>query len=525
MGTTSNATLAVVPRVRGAPHVAIIGAGAAGLCMAIRLKAAGYTSFVIYEAADRPGGTWRANIYPGAACDIPAHLYSFSFAPNPDWSRKFVRQPEIGAYFDRCATEYGIVPHIRFGTEVSGARYDEAAACWRLSIADGGEETADILVSGCGQLNRPYIPNLQGRTGFKGTQFHSARWDPSAEFAGKSVAVIGSAASAIQIVPEIAQQAERLLVFQRSPNWIARKRDRKYSDFERRLYRHVPGLMRLVRGYHFWRHEMHYVAYRQNSRLGRFYKFMLGARIRRKVHDPALRAAVTPDYHFGCKRVQLSNKWFSTIERPNVELVTSAIARFTPTAIETADGRTHSVDTVIYATGFEATRFLAPMQIEGADGLTLQKAWSDGACAHRGVTVAGFPNLFLLYGPNTNLGHNSILFMLECQARYVISCIDTLVDRSVASIAVKPDAMANFNERLQRRLSRSVWALGCSNWYKTASGKITNNWSGPAIRYWWQTRRLDLGEYELTGSRDWGSTPASSADARQPACGASVRLL
>lgn len=498
--------------IEGAPRIAIIGAGAAGLCMAMQLKRVGFTSFIVYEAADRLGGTWRANTYPGAACDIPAHLYSFSFAPNSDWSRKFAPQPEIEAYFNRCAEDHGIVPHIRFRAEIRGARFDEAAACWRLAIAGGGEDEADILVSACGQLNRPHIPDLEGRAEFEGVQFHSARWDHGERFVGNAVAVIGSAATAIQIVPEIAPGAGRLLVFQRAPNWIARKRDRAYSNFERRLYRRAPGLLRLVRGYHFWRHELRYLAFRQHSVIGLVYKAMLRLRIRRKVHDPALRAAVTPDYSVGCKRVQFSNDWFRTLEYPNVELVTSPIARFTTSAIETEDGRLHPIDTVIYATGFEATRFLAPMHIEGVGGRTLDEAWANGAHAHRGVTVAGFPNLFLLYGPNTNLGHNSVLFMIECQVRYIISCIKALVEHGVATISVKPDTMTAFNERLQRRLSGSVWATGCSNWYKTASGRITNNWSGPAIRYWWQTRRLDLDEYEMFGSRNWGPAARSSPE-------------
>ncbi|MEJ2122982.1 MAG: NAD(P)/FAD-dependent oxidoreductase [Alphaproteobacteria bacterium] len=476
------------------PHIAIIGAGAAGLCMAMRLKTAGFTSFVLYEAADRLGGTWRANTYPGAACDIPAHLYSFSFAPNPDWTRKFAPQPEIEAYLNRCADDHGLRAHIRFNTEICGAHFDAATDCWRLEIVGGSEELAHFLVCACGQLNRPHIPNFNGRMAFKGSQFHSARWPRDARVNGTIVAVIGSAATAIQIVPEIAPQASRVLVFQRASNWIARKRDRAYSTFERMLYKRLPVMLRLVRSYHFWRHELRYLTFRQHSLMSFVYHAILKARVRRKQRDPTLRVAVTPDYPVGCKRVLFSNDWFQTLERPNVELVTSPIEGFTSTAIETADGRTHPVDTVIYATGFETTRYLAPMQIMGANGLTIEEVWSEGARAHRGMTVAGFPNLFMLNGPTTNLAHNSVQFMVECQVRYIISCIESVIDRGAATLAVKPDQMAASNKRLRRRLSGSVWAAGCSNWYKNTNGLITNNWSGPAFRYWLETRRVDLDE-------------------------------
>jgi cation diffusion facilitator CzcD-associated flavoprotein CzcO len=479
----------------GSRRIAILGAGISGLCTGIALKRAGIHSFTIYEKSDKLGGTWYDNSYPGAACDVPSPLYSLSFEPNPDWTRMFSPQPEIQGYLARTAEKYGLLSHIRFGTEISGASFDEAAGTWRLRTAAGEALEADVVVSGTGQLNRPHVPDLPGLGDFEGTQFHSARWNHRHELAGENVVVVGNGASAIQFIPEIAARVKQLTVLQRSANWVIPRNDFAFSERAKQRFRRYPALLKALRWFVYWQLELRFFGFFRDSWLSR--RLEKGARdyLEAQIADPALRETLTPDYPIGCKRILISDDYYQSLCRENVRVVTSPIERILPDGVRTADGRVHPADTLIFATGFETTSFLAPMQIEGLGGRKLEEEWREGAEAYLGVAVAGFPNLFLLYGPNTNLGHNSIIFMIECQVGYVVRCIRELFGRDLAWLDVRREAQTRYNAELQRDLGKTAWAAGCSSWYKTASGKVTNNWSGFTVDYWRRTRRPRLSDF------------------------------
>ena len=480
--------------------VAILGAGAAGLCMAIKLQKAGIDNFTILEKGPSVGGTWRDNTYPGSGCDVPSMLYSYSFEPKPDWSRKFAGQAEIVDYFEGVARKYGLMPHIRFNTEVTEARFDEEAGLWRIRTASGEEIAANVLISGVGQLNRPAYPKIDGLDAFKGAQFHSARWDHSVDLTGKNVAVIGNGASAIQFVPEIAPEVGKLTIFQRTPNWCVPKPDRPFTEREKKLFRSMPWLVRAQRWLTWMMLERNYLAFTQGSLFGKLFERASKKELEAHISDPELRRKLTPDYPAGCKRILLTNDWFPTLARPNVHVETSHIARITDNAVVTEDGVSHPADVVILATGFESTDFLSPMKIVGRGNADLNDVWAAGAEAHRGVAVAGFPNFFMLYGPNTNLGHNSIIFMIECQANYIAQCAQALQNGKLRYIDVRKEAMAEFNRVLQKDMQKTVWAAGCASWYKTADGKVTNNWSSFTAKYWWEMRHPDFAEYALVGA-------------------------
>jgi len=476
--------------------VAIIGSGFGGLCMAIRLQQAGI-SYTIFEKSDRLGGTWRDNHYPGAACDVPSHLYSYSFEPKPDWSRKFGEQAEILAYLQHCADKYQVRSHIRFGVEVARAEFVEAAAEWTLHDSAGGQHRARVLVSACGQLNRPALPLLPGLASFGGEQFHSARWNHHYDLGGKRVAVIGCGASAIQFVPHVAERAGKLSLFQRSPPWIVPKPDRAYSGLGKSLLRWVPGLLKLSRAGDYWLNEARFTAFRPGGRIHALAEGLARKHLERSVADPALRAALTPDYPLGCKRLLISNDYYPALQRDHVELVTSAITQVEPGALLTADGRRHPADAIIFGTGFRSTDFLSPMSIAGRDGADLNQRWRDGAEAYLGISVTGFPNLFILYGPNTNLGHNSIIFMLESQVRYVMGCLRALERRKLRFLDLRPEVQRAYNQEMQQRLGQSIWATGCSNWY-LRDGRNINNWPGFTVEYRRRTRRPNLDHYQTT---------------------------
>ncbi|WP_374452971.1 flavin-containing monooxygenase [Phenylobacterium sp.] len=470
--------------------VAILGAGFAGLCMGLRLKAQGESSFVILEKADRVGGTWRENIYPGAGCDIPSHLYSYSFAPNPDWPEVYSAQPDILAYIEGVVDRHELASHIRLGAEVVGAAWDEAAGLWSISLADGSRLTAEAFVTAWGQLNRPKLPEIEGRDSFAGPAFHSARWDASTDLAGKRVAVIGNGASAIQFVPEIAKVAGRLTLFQRSPNWIVPRMNRPYTDEEKAQFRAQPELMEKVRSEIFQMAEDRLIAKRNGTAPVEEVPIPL-AHLHAQVADPELRAKLTPDYEIGCKRVLISNDFYPALTRPNVELVTDAIARLTPQGVVDATGRLHEVDVVIYATGFETKSFAGETAISGQGGVTLAQAWKAGPEAYLGITVAGFPNLFMLYGPNTNLGHNSIIYMIEAQVGYVLQAL-----AQARPLSVSPAVQSAYNDKLQAELAHTPWAGTCTSWYKTPEGKILNNWPASAQAYAEAVARFDASAYQ-----------------------------
>jgi len=473
----------------------IIGAGFGGLCAAIKLKEAGFCRLLVLDKGDSIGGTWRDNTYPGAACDVPSRLYSYSFALNPDWSRAFSGQAEIQAYMQACADRFGVSPLFRFGAEVAQADWDEAAKLWRVVLANGETLSAPVLVSGLGQLNRPGFAGIPGRETFNGESWHSARWRHDVDLRGKTIGCVGAGASAIQYIPQLAKIAARVIVFQRSPNYIVPRNDKLMGPVRRALYRALPFLDRAQRWLIWQLMDWRFQAFKQGTRAADMFRKMALDYLEKSVPDPDLRAKLTPDYPVGCKRVLISDDYYQAIVRPNVELVTQKVEAVTPAGVRTADGAEHACDLLVFGTGFETTDFLAPMTITGVGGKTLDEAWKDGAEAHLGVIVAGFPNLFLLYGPNTNLGHNSIIVMIEAQVGYMVDALLAMRSKGARSIDVRPEVQAGYNARLQEDLAATAWAGACSSWYKTASGKITNNWGGDTASYRRMLRRPDLSDY------------------------------
>ena len=463
--------------------------------MAIRLRQAGFDQITVFEQASSVGGTWRDNHYPGAACDVPSHLYSLSFAPKADWTRAFPTQPEILAYLESLVDDFDLSRHLRLATRVTEARFDDAPGTWTLTLADGTTEVAEVVVAATGQLNRPHIPAIPGLDRFEGPAFHSARWQHDAPIDGADVAVIGIGASAIQFVPELAARAATVTLYQRSPNYVGPKRDAPISDRRRHRYATHPALRRLHRLGIWLRFDARWVALRRGSRLGALAQARFRAQLEPLVSDDLPAGALIPEHPLGCRRILISDDWYPTLRQPHVHVVTDALERIERDGV-VAGGTARRADAIVFGTGFRSTEFLTPMRVVGRHGIDLHERWSDGAQAHLGITVSGFPNLFLLYGPNTNLGHNSIVFMLERQIAYALTCIRALVEDDLAWIDVRDDVEAASNAVLQRRLRRTVWAAGCHSWYKTATGRITNNWAGPTAAYWWRTARPRLGDFE-----------------------------
>jgi cation diffusion facilitator CzcD-associated flavoprotein CzcO len=490
----------LAPGVRP-PTVAIIGSGFGGLGMAIRLRQAGIDTITIFEKADTVGGTWRDNTYPGAACDVPSHLYSLSFAPNPEWTRKFPEQSEIQDYLERTADDFDVRRHVRFGTEVTDATWDDATGTWTLGIrtAAGERETveADAVVSGLGQLNRPYVPDIAGLEDFDGTVFHSARWDHDHDLRGERVGVIGIGASAIQFVPAVARDAREVVLFQRSANYVAPRKDRPYPAWQRHLFERFPTLQRLYRDSIYWRLEARFNVMKRDSRLGRWLQGKFAEQLQPLVSDDLSSEALIPDYPPGCKRILIADDWYPTLLKPHVKVVTDGVEKVTPHAVVTEDGTEHALDTLIFGTGFRTTEFLAPLRIRGRHGLDLNEVWADGARAFLGLSVPGFPNFFMLYGPNTNLGHNSILFMIEQQVGYVVQLLQEAVVRDVRAVDVRADAAERYDREIQEAAAGTVWAEGCHSWYKTEDGRITNNWTDHTTAYRKRLAHPDLADWEL----------------------------
>ncbi|HVW27547.1 MAG TPA: NAD(P)/FAD-dependent oxidoreductase [Polyangiaceae bacterium] len=499
------------------PRVAIIGAGVSGLCMAAALQRVGVGNPTIFEKADSLGGTWRENVYPGAGCDVPSHLYCYSFHPNPDFSRAFAAQPEILAYLRAFAESREITRSIRFGSEVTHARFDAKRSLWSLRIASGETFEADVVITATGQLNRPKYPKIRGLSDFAGAVFHSAKWKAGHDLRGERVAVIGSGASAAQIVPAIAPLASRLYLFQRTPSWVIPKMDVVYSEVARAAFKRFPSLLKLNRYFIYWWLEPRFFAFETGSRYSRLFERQARSFMESQIRDVALRAKLVPDYPPGCKRVLISNDYLPALQRPNVDVVTDPIDHVARDAILLRDGSARQVDTIVLATGFEATQFLAPLAVEGPNGARLEDAWRGGAHAYLGMTVAGFPNFFMLYGPNTNLGHNSIIFMVECQARYIAQLVERIARGDVRSVDVRRDRMDAFNEAIQAKLSGTVWNAGCTNWYATEDGKQTNNWPYFTVDYWRRTRRPNPDDFEWRISPRARSSDSTDERARRAA--------
>lgn len=481
--------------------VAIVGGGFGGVAATIALKREGLEDITVLERGNRLGGVWRANTYPGLACDVPSHLYSYSFAPNPDWSLRYSPRAEIQRYCEDVARRLDVDRHVRFDAEVTRASFDEPAGRWQIELADGEQLEADVLITACGQLQRPSIPDLPGLERFTGRMFHSAHWDHEHVLHGRRVAVIGSGASAIQFVPAIAPEVDQLTVFQRSAPWVIPKLDAEYSERTKRLYRRFPFLQRLWR--QGWWHALESLVplfTQRPPRLARpmkvFYRALAHTvRFVQLRGDPRLVAATTPSYAMGCKRLCVTSQWYPTLRRSNVELVTTPIRELVEDGVTDLDGRHHAADTIIFGTGFTATEFLAPMEVEGRDGGTLAQAWEHGAEAYLGMTVPRFPNMFLLYGPNTNHGTGSAIALLEQQAAYVAQAVRMLATGAAERLEVRQATHEAFQQELAGRLDESVWA-SCTSWYVNAEGRVTNNWPGSFKEYLERTERVDPADYE-----------------------------
>jgi cation diffusion facilitator CzcD-associated flavoprotein CzcO len=463
--------------------------------MAIRLKQEGLHDFVILERAGDVGGTWRDNSYPGCACDVPSHLYSFSFAPNPNWSHIFARQQEILEYLRDCAERFGVLPHVRFDHEVTAAEWDDASDRWVLETT-GGTYTANVVVAAAGPLSQPSIPKLPGLERFGGTAFHSAQWDHDHDLSGKRVAVIGTGASAIQFIPKIQPKVKQLHVFQRTPPWVLGRPEHAISPTEKRLLRTVPGLQRAIRTAIYWGAEGGILGLAYDPRLVKPLEALARRHIRAQVKDPELRRKLTPDYRLGCKRILGSDDYYPALTQPNAEVVTDRIQRVRKGAIVTEDGTVRDVDTIIFGTGFHVTDNPMMGLVRGNDGRSLAEVWEGSPQAYLGMTVPGFPNAFLIVGPNTGLGNNSIVFMIEAQVRYVLGALKTMDEHGLAAIEVKPEVHASFQDEVQRRMPGSVWTDGgCRSWYLDANGRNTTLWPDFTWRYALRTRSFEIGDY------------------------------
>ena len=484
------------------PRIAIIGAGFAGMGLGIQLKQQGIDTFTIFEKAEAVGGTWRANTYPGAECDIPSALYSYSFE-NFDWPNKWSHQPVIRDYLEHCADVYGLRAHLRLETPVTELRWVEEDGAWDVDFAPHGGDVAteryDVVVSATGQLSRPAWPDIDGLDSFDGPVFHSAEWDHSVDLTGKRVASIGAGASAVQYVPQVAKVAEHVAIFQRTPNWIIPKNDRDYRELEKALIRRSRVARNLRRFLIFARAELlGYDLMHQRSRVRDLMEKYARKNLAEKVSDPEKRARLTPAYPMGAKRVLFSDDFYEAIEEHDIDVVTDRISKVTAGAIvtESADGEAteHPVDVIVVGTGFHTQDFLTPMAVIGPEGRRLNEEWREGPQAHLGMAVAGFPNLFFMYGPNTNLGHNSIVLMIESQCRYLMSVLRQMAARSIQSVEVRAEVQQAYNDELAERLSKSAWVMIEDSWY-LQGGKVTNNWVGRTTEYRRRTNHADLSEY------------------------------
>jgi cation diffusion facilitator CzcD-associated flavoprotein CzcO len=477
-------------------EVLIVGAGFGGIAAAIELRRHGITDITILEKAPDLGGTWFYNSYPGAACDVPSHLYSFSFAQRRNWTRLCSPQAEIHAYLHDVARNYGIDALVQTDTTVTSCSWDAERCRWSVESTAGTVYEADALILATGQLDQPSRPRIEGADSFTGHSFHSAEWDHSYPLTGKRVAVIGTGASAVQFVPEIAPVVKRLSVFQRTGNWFMPRRNRRYNATIKTIIERVPRLQALRRKFVFEYTESLTLAIRHPNGFGRIARARSVAFMRSQLKDPAVRAKAWPDYTFGCKRILFSSHYLPALQRANVELVTDAITRFTPTGIVTAGGAEHELDCVIWATGFKTTDFMFPMRVTGSNGVDLHEYWSGGAHAHLGMCVPGFPNMFVMYGPNTNTSGGSIIVYLEAQAAYIRQALQQLRARAAAAIEVRTEVEAASDRALQARFAGTAWTQ-CDSWYRDENGRIVTNWPGYMREYLEQTRQLDAGEYHF----------------------------
>jgi cation diffusion facilitator CzcD-associated flavoprotein CzcO len=480
--------------------VAIVGSGFSGLGMAIRLKQQGNHDFVVLERDSDVGGTWHANTYPGCACDVPSHLYSFSFAPNPSWSQTYSRQPEIRDYLRRCADDFGIREHVRLNTNVEEAAWNEDERRWEIETSNGSFG-ARVLVAGMGPLTEPKIPAIPGLDDFEGEIWHSARWNHDYDLRGKRVASVGTGASAIQYVPAIQPDVERLHVFQRTPPWIVPHTNRPTTALERRLYRRSPGLQQLVRRGIYWGRESLVVGFVKRPRLMKLLERVARRHMQSAIADPELRRRVTPDYTIGCKRILPSNAWYPALAADNVELVTCGLSEVRANSVVDADGTEREVDAIVFGTGFQVTEMPAAKLLRGRGGRRLSEVWGGSPKAYRGTTVPGFPNFFMLLGPNTGLGHGSMVHMVESQIAYVLDALRTLDERDAATVEVRPEALERYNADIDARMEGTVWSTGCVSWYQDAEGRNGALWPDWTWRFRQELAHFDADGYELEAPR------------------------
>jgi cation diffusion facilitator CzcD-associated flavoprotein CzcO len=479
-------------------RIAIVGTGFAGLGMAIRLKQDGEEDFVLLERASDIGGTWRDNTYPGCRCDVPSHLYSFSFAPNPNWSSTFSPQPEILDYLKDCAERFGIRPHIRFDTELEGATWDDEDGLWKIATS-AGAMTADVLIAAQGPLSDPSMPEVPGLDSFEGTAFHSARWDHDHDLSGERVAVIGTGASAIQFVPEIQPKVAKLHVFQRTAPWVIPHRNRPMKRFERALYRLFPPAQLAMRAGIYWARESFVLQFRHRA-IGKLLERIPMMHMHKQIKDPELRRKLTPSYSMGCKRILPANEWYPALAQPNVEVVSGGLTEVRPRSVVAEDGTEVEVDTIIFGTGFHVTDVPIADRVRGRDGRTLTETWNGSMQAYKGTTVAGYPNLFFLVGPNTGLGHTSIVFVIESQIAYVLDALRTMRGRGAHTLEVREQAQAAYNAELDRMTEGTVWVSGgCTSYYIDRNGHNSALWPTYTWPFRRQLREFDTAAYALGG--------------------------
>jgi cation diffusion facilitator CzcD-associated flavoprotein CzcO len=497
-----------VPTQR-ALRVVIVGAGVGGIAAAIELRRHGFTEVTLLERGEGVGGTWRYNTYPGCVCDVPSHLYSYSFAQRRDWSRLCSPQGEILSYLEGVARTHGVDRLVVPDVEVTSCEWNDQRCEWTIQSADGRSWTSDALIVATGQLHQPAIPRLPGAEDFAGHSFHSARWDHEYPLEGRSVAVIGTGASAIQFIPEIAERVGRLYVFQRTGNWFLPRRNRPYPNLFKALVRYVPGLQAFRRVFVYFYAELLTMMIRHPRSWGLIGRLNSTLFMRRQLTDPEVRRKAWPDYTFGCKRILFSSEYLPTLQRPNVELVTEGIDRLTAGGIVTDDGRERPVDCIIHATGFRTTEFMFPMEIAGSGGRTLRDTWAEGAHAHLGITVPGFPSLFLMYGPNTNTSGGSIIFYEEQQAGYIRQALEMVRGRSAGAIEVREEVEAASDRELQARFNGTAW-VACDSWYRDRSGRIVANWPGYMREYEERVRKIDPSEYRLVPAPEREPEPVAA---------------
>jgi cation diffusion facilitator CzcD-associated flavoprotein CzcO len=483
-------------------EVAIVGAGFGGLGAAIELERAGFRDFAVLERAPEVGGTWWFNTYPGCQCDVPSNLYSFSFAPKPDWSRSYPEQPEVLDYLRDCSRRFGVRDRILFECEMEGASWDEDDQRWHIETSRG-ELSARVLVVAPGLLSEPKTPDVPGLENFEGETIHTARWGEDTDLAGKRVAVVGTGATAVQLVPRLQPEVERMYVFQRTPPWVVPLFDRAVSDRLKRLYRGFPVAQKLARGVVYCLREPMVIAMGIAPKLAKLLEAVARFQLRRQVSDPDLRGALTPDYVAGCKRALLTNDWYPALTARNVELVTEGLEEIQGRTLRGSGGTEREVDAIVFAIGFTPTDPPIAHRVRGAEGRTLAEAWEGAPEAYLGTTVAGFPNLFFMYGPNTNLGHNSIIYMLESQYEYLLRAMRTMRERGLGRLEVREDVQRAFNEDVQKRLKNTVWNAGrCASWYLDDEGENPIMWSDFTFRFRHLARRFELGEHHVAARRE-----------------------